>query len=362
MAVQTLSLSNPVIHLRQDFEYQKQLFDMQSASTRNFLIQQSRTMTNAMRQHATRIRFTLPEKVDSTGTAGVLTLPGKARQQIAGGIFRMGITTNTQTLIAQKLSGLERDPNPAISISASLMRFSLAHTIIHQILPDGNAVNYALDEGDEIPSLPMGALEKSALTATNDSVSQTTMNRMQIQVAFSPAAQRFYLPQWVAFDEQDELLVNTVQEIEVHIAAMQSYLELLKNAVTIAPYMVADETYQRKRFGILGQLVNQARAMGRYQTRQSIATIRSRIHGNTLNRGLHLDLPYFDDQSLVMRSHKMEVVPGGRIQFSEAFIVRAMHLEGSRVARNTNLSHSTRKHLLNQFEILERAFKNQTGK
>ncbi len=47
---------------------------------------------------------------------------------------------------------------------------------------------------------------------------------------------------------------------------MQRYLFVLHAAVALAPYVVADEEYGRKRYGMLGQLVNQGRALARYQT------------------------------------------------------------------------------------------------
>ena len=51
---------------------------------------------------------------------------------------------------------------------------------------------------------------------------------------------------------------------------MQRFLCVLHAAVSLAPYIVADEEYQRKRYGMLGQLVNQGRALARYETREII--------------------------------------------------------------------------------------------
>ena len=90
------------------------------------------------------------------------------------------------------------------------------------------------------------------------------------------AARRFYLPQWVAFDDEGHLLVGSVNEAEADIASMQRYLSVLHAAVGLAPYMVADEEYQRKRYGILGQLVNQGRALARYEVEEIIQTIQRR--------------------------------------------------------------------------------------
>jgi len=171
-----------------------------------------------------------------------------------------------------------------------------------------------------------------------------------------PAARRFFLPQWVAFDDEDRLLVGSISEAEAHLASMQRYLGILHAAVGLAPYVVADPEYQRKRYGMLGQLVNQGRTLARYTTREIIDTIKRRAAAGDLNRGLSLSLPYFDDQDLELNTRDFEVIPAGRIMFVPAFIVRAAREEGAKVAQDTRLDPATRRHLLEELSILERAF------
>jgi hypothetical protein len=137
---------------------------------------------------------------------------------------------------------------------------------------------------------------------------------------------------------------------------MQGFLRILHAAVALAPYIVADRTYQAKRYGMLGQLVNQGRALARYETQSAIKEIQSRADSKTLNRGLGLSLPYFDDQALVMQLHRFEVIPAGRIMFIPAFVVRAAEEEQAKVAQDTRLNPSTRKHLLIELKELEAAF------
>jgi hypothetical protein len=120
--------------------------------------------------------------------------------------------------------------------------------------------------------------------------------------------------------------------------------------------MVADEEYQRKRYGILGQLVNQGRALARYQVQEIIQAIQRRASANDLNRGLSLSLPFFNDQTLAMESYNFEVIPAGRIMFSPAFVVRAAREQDAKIAQDTRLSQSTRKHLLSELGRLEQAF------
>src|SRR3990170_1967933 len=137
---------------------------------------------------------------------------------------------------------------------------------------------------------------------------QGETGRGELIVPYVPAARRFYLPQWVAFGDRDELLVNSVQEAEAHIASMQRFLDVLHAAVRLAPYIIADDEYQQKRYGMLGQLVNQGRALARYETGEIIRTINRRADAQDLNRGLSLSLPFFDDQDLEMKVHDIEVI------------------------------------------------------
>jgi hypothetical protein len=184
----------------------------------------------------------------------------------------------------------------------------------------------------------------------------TEEGRGELLVPYVPWARRFYLPQWVPLDEKDHLLVNSAGEAEAAIASMQQFLRILHAAVSLAPYMVVDETYQLKRYGILGQLVNQGRAFSRYQTKEIIRTIRQRAKAQDLNRGLSISLPYFDDQALVITTHNFEIIPAGRIMFTPAFVVRAARQEQVKVAQDTRLSPSTRKHLLEELHKLETDF------
>jgi hypothetical protein len=143
---------------------------------------------------------------------------------------------------------------------------------------------------------------------------------------------------------------------------MQRFLSILHIALSLAPYIAADEDYQRKRYGMLGQLINQGRALARYQTGEIIQTIKHRAATKDLNRGLSLSLPYFDDQSLEMKLDDFEVIPAGRIMFVPAFVVRAAREEQVKVAQDTRLSHSTRIHLLAELKTLEEAFETRKSR
>ena len=59
-----------------------------------------------------------------------------------------------------------------------------------------------------------------------------------------------------------------------------------------------------------------------------------------------MSLPFFDDQTLEVKTHDFEIIPAGRIMFVPAFVVRAAVQERAKVAQDTRLSPSTRRHLL----------------
>ena len=108
---------------------------------------------------------------------------------------------------------------------------------------------------------------------------------------------------------------------------------------------------------MLGQLVNQGRALAIHQTKEIIKHIKERAEAQSLNRGLRLSLPYFDDQDLMIATSNFEVIPSGRIMFVPAFVVRAVQQEAVKVSQDTRYNPSTRKHLLHLLELLEKAFK-----
>jgi hypothetical protein len=152
------------------------------------------------------------------------------------------------------------------------------------------------------------------------------------------------------------MIVNSIGEGEAHIASMQQFLTVLFSARSLAPYMVADGEFEKKRYGMLGQLVNQGRSMARYQTREIIRTIKERAKAQSLNRGLSLSLPYFDDQDLRIESHFFVIIPAGRIMFVPAFVVRAALEERAKVAQDTRFSQSTRTHLIDELQMLGDTF------
>jgi hypothetical protein len=354
-----------VSHLRQEYLSHQELLQIQPPLVQRFLETQASAVAEAVIQNASQVHFTLPDRVmihREDAEAKPSNVPKESREQMTGGLIDRITGTDLRTALRLRLSELEQSSNRAVSVSASLLRHVVVSYMVHNMLPSGRTVHYEVAEGEEIPSVPVRSETEpeSAITAPSDAIGmdeKEEAGRGELLVPYVEAARRFYLPQWVAFGDQGKLLVGSVNEAEAHIASMQRYLSILHAAVGLAPYMVADEMYQRKRYGILGQLVNQGRALARYEVGEIIHTIQKRAATNDLNRGLSLSLPYFNDQTLMMENYNFEVIPAGRIMFIPAFVVRAAREQEVKIAQDTRLSQSTRKHLLAELSTLEKAFR-----
>ncbi len=367
----TAPLDDAASYLAEEFNGWQSLFGVQPPLVQRFLESQGRKLADALSQKLPQARFTLPDKVVMHDLPGLplgemsgqtVTVPADQREQLAGGLMERLTRADLGVTLRQRLNDLEANPNPAIVTGAGLVRFAIAYHMVHNLLPSGRSVMYAPEDGEEIPTRPVSGPEEpgSAITAATDAIAEETdqpeEGRGELLVPYVESARRFYLPQWVAFGAEDRLLVGSLPEAEAHIASMQRYIGLLHAAVNLAPYVVADPVYQQKRYGILGQLVNQGRALARYETQEIIQTIQRRAESNDLNRGLSLSLPYFDDQSLQRKVHYFDIIPAGRVMFVPAFVVLACRREEVKVAQDTRLSPSTRKHLLTELKTLEKAF------
>ncbi len=370
---QSMKVSDPypgladsaVSQLRQEYLGYQELLRIQPPLVQRFLETQASSVAEAVIQGLPQVRFTLPDRValqTQDGEVKPVSVPSESREQITGGLMDRLMRTDLRTALRLRLGELEQSSNRAVSVSAMLLRHAIVRHMVHNMLPSGRTVQYLVAESEEIPSIPVKSdLEpESAITAATDAIvaeeSRGEIGRGELLVPYVEAARRFYLPQWVAFDDEGHLLVGGVNEAEADIASMQRYLSVLHTAVGMAPYMVADDEYQRKRYGILGQLVNQGRALAHYQVEEIIRTIQHRAASHDLNRGLSLSLPYFNDQTLAMENYSFEVIPGGRIMFVSAFVVRAAREQEAKIAQDTRLSQSTRRHLLAELSALDQAF------
>lgn len=366
-------------YLHLEYETQQSLYAMQPGLIKRFLDAQARLLAEAIMLDLSQVQFLLPDRVFVDGHE--LEVPSGQREHLAGGLRNRLARTHLRDTLHARFLEMEQSGDMALAACGQLMRYAIAVQMIYQMLPDGRRVNYIAAAGEEIPTIPAKVLDedlpeavrvgngngkglKSAFMAPTDAITEDGVDdpeRGELQVPYAEAALLFFLPRWVAFDEQARLLVKSVNEAEAYLASMRKYMDILHAAVALAPFVVADETYQKKRFGMLGQLVNQGRNLALYKTNQIIAEIKRRVAANDLNRGLGLSLPFFDDQDLKIRMVEIGVIPFGRIMFAPAMVVRAMQEEAAKVAQDTRLNSSTRRHLLIELYTLERAFKEITA-
>jgi hypothetical protein len=358
-----------VSHLRQEYEARRDLFEAQSTLVQRFFESQAQVVGSAIVQKLASVRFALPDQVVVSVEPGsqMVALPTAQREHRVGGFALGNNGPDLGDKVCQHLAKLEQSAEPGVAASAGLLRYATARHLVYGMLPAGRSVSYVAVEGEEIPSLPDPRQPEvaSAITEATDAIAEGTSaaetgsagNHGTLHVPYVPFARRFYLPQWVTFDADGRLLAGNLAEAEAHIGSMQRFVNVLHAAVALATYFVADDTYQQKRYGMLGQLINQGRACARYQTHQIISTIQRRAMSQELNRGLSLSLPFFDDQALKPRVYPIVVIPAGRIMFVPAFVVRAARDEAVKVAQDTRLSPSTRRHLLAELALLEHAFR-----
>ena len=348
-----------VPQLQHEFESQKQLFECQPVIVQRFMEGQAQFIADGLISKKSRVQFSLPDRVSvklsHVNEIGTIMIPEAQRQIKVGNM----LTRNLPGLLIHRLNELEKSVDQAISTSARLLRYATTIYMVYNLLPAGRNVTYRADEADEIPAFPLADNEpESAITQESDAIAEEggADGRGEVQTPFVPAARRFFLPQWVAFDQDGNLLVGSVKDAEASVQSMQRYIKILHCALSLAPYISADEEYQRKRYGILGQLINQGRALANFKTNEIISEIKRRAESQTLNRGLSVTLPYFDDQMLESETSSLEIIPAGRIMFVSAFVVRASRGEQVKVAQDTRLNASTRRHLLAQLKTLETAF------
>ena len=353
-------------HLIEEYKRQKALFSAQPAIIQRFLEVQGKQIAEAIVDGDSQVRFSLPDRIvctlENVDQPALVTIPQNQRTYSAGSFMNRLRKIELHKELRHTLIELEQSPDRAVSVATSLLRHAAVLHMIYNMLPAGRSVTYKLEDDEEtIPSVPeYDSLDpESAITAETDAIAEEGKKeegRGDLLVPFVPYARKFFLPQWVAFNENGNLLSKSVEEAEAHIKSMQRFMEVLFLAVALTPYISADDEYAKKRYGMLGQLVNQGRALAVYKARDIIARIKARASSGNLNRGLSLSLPYFDDQELRVDDTKFEVIPAGRIMFVPAFVVRAVRQEEMKVSQDTRLNPSTRKHLLHLLGFFEQAF------
>ncbi len=355
--------------LLEDYKRQQSLFSAQPAIVQRFLETQGKQIAEAVVDGNPQVGFTLPDRVvcalGNADQSALVTIPQNQRAHSSGSFVNRFRKVELYKALRHTLAELEQSPDQAVSVAGGLIHHATVLHMIYNMLPSGRSVTYkAADDEETIPFIPEGDdLEpQSAITADTDAIAEegkSEAGRGDLLVPFVPYARKFYLPQWIAFNQNGELIAKSVDEAKAHVKSMQRFMEVLFLAVALAPYISADEEYAKKRYGMLGQLVNQGRALAIYQAKEIIARVKERAASGNLNRGLSLTLPYFDDQELRVDMSKFEVIPAGRIMFVPAFVVRAVRQEEMKVSQDTRFNPSTRNHLLHLLDLFEKAFETE---
>ncbi len=316
--------------LRLEYQSYQHLLQAQPASVQRQLEAQAAILAAALDQRASHIRYNLPDAVYQPAQdrhTSLARLPARMRRQSIGGWFDRLVHHDTQSALLEQLFEFGKSSESPVSTATHLLRHALAVYTVHTYLPDGQKVQYRAEQDDEIPCVPVGA-----------------------------ARLGFYLPQWVVVDDQQHLLVASFAEAMAIFEDMQRYLSMLDTAARLASYIVVDDEYQRKHYGILGQFVNQGRALASYQVAQICETIKRRAAAHDLDRGFSLSLPYFNDKTLAMELYDFDVVPCGRVMFVPAFLVLAVRAEGAKVIQDTRFNRTTRINLVKELYTIERTF------
>ncbi len=310
--------NSPVIQLRLEYERQNALFDAQMPIVQRFLEAQACQIAEAYTERAPRVRFTLPDRIIAAKGTQPLAVRQAVREQRVGGFSDRLARRDVHDTLRQRLTELEQSKRPCHCdrCESDPFCFSNSHGSQYAAIWQNRRIRLRPRKMTSRPSpSAMGRSRNLQLRLPQTRLQRKGMLRMAaatFRFPYVPAARRFYLPQWVAFGDKGEILVNTDKEAEAHIASMQHFLNVLFSARSLAPYMIADDEFEKKRYGMLGQLVNQGRALANYLTNEIINLINKRVDEQSLNRGLSLSLPYFDDQDLRIETYNFVVIPAGQ--------------------------------------------------
>jgi hypothetical protein len=303
--------------------------------------------------------FVLPEAVAVGPENEIHAIRPDLRTQRAGTWMDRLRGLGLRATLRQHFLRLEQSSDRSVATGAKLIRHATAVSIIQQVgefpgEPHPPVTQETSEPEGEGPNGRHG-VEQENSGRTVEGLPAPPWGWL-LPVASEGDATQFFVPEWMAFDVQDRLLVEAPAQAESYLGLLQDSLAALRAAISLAPYMVVDEAYQIKRAGLLRQLGDQGRALTRYQTRQIVAVLHGRTAAGQLNRGLKVSLPYYDDQTLRLMLRTFDIIPAGRIMYVPALGVRAVQDEQAKVAQDTRLSSATRDHLLEELEMLKRAF------
>jgi hypothetical protein len=302
-------------------------FQCQSGETRQILQEQAVRIGAALTAAQGEIRFLLPATVvwrdERNGEKYITETPPDFRDQTVAGFLNRFPAKDVRSAFRGRLSQLEHSGYSAVQAAAGLLRYAVARHIVDDLVPV-----------EDVPG------RRAELAAGRQSAALSTEKEGCLPGAApdDPAALE-------GIRESDELILR-----------LQRGLNTLHQAVSLAPYMYADEEYLFKQNVLLARLISAGHAVAHQHVLRIVDQIRRRAGADDLNRGLWLSVPYFDDRALEMKLREFDVIPPGRTFFIPAFVAVAAAREQENVEKQESLSPATRMHLLAELKCLEQAF------
>ncbi len=304
------------------------LWHNQTREVQQHFIDQAAQLLAAIQENRATVEFSLPEKVilcdPLTNCYREERIPSRYHHQsLSRNLFQRNRSTLTNVL--QRLSDLQNSSHLYLSLSANILRYWIARLWFNQ-LPQGE-------------SLPVNKRDSSDPAEQKGNCRQERL-----------------FPQWILFDEAGQPLFSQPEEAKSRICSMEETLQSLLSTMAIDPSIVEEEAFLACYTSLITQWIEQGRAYCVYLTKTIASVIRRRESESTLNRGLSIRLPYFDDQLLEIKYLEIEVVPGGRITFEEFFLTQAVQQTKKRITADIKLSPTTRQHILAELTCLESYF------
>ena len=302
-------------------------FQNQSRETQKFLWEQAARIGAALTEPQGEVRFGLPETVvwpgEGKGEDFTVEVPADFREQRVAGFLNRIPVKDVRSAFRRRLAQLENSGYSGVHASAVLLRFAVVQHIVHDLIPE-----------EIYACLPAGIADPGP-----DPISPQEGEGFHLEAA-----------------PENPEEADFIKAAEGNIIQLRRGINKLNQAVSLAPYMFADEEYQCKRDTLLTRLTSLGHAVAHHHVREIVRKIRHRADANDLNRGLRLSVPYFDDRVLEMKLHEFEVIPPGRTMFVPAFVAIAAANEQEKIGQQNSLSASTRVHLLAELKSLEQAF------
>ncbi|MGB9639533.1 MAG: hypothetical protein ACPL3P_04800 [Anaerolineales bacterium] len=338
----------------EDLTFKKNLLNAQPPHVRDFFSDQAWIIVKTIEEGKESLCFHFPDNliIPSDPNGGMLQkasiLPRYRTQKIAKRLH----WKNHQDLVSRlidRLDELERSTSIAVGLCAKLLRYLIAVRLFNQ-LPYPKADGEAQVIEAMVARNDFSLLENRYFGDNNAPASQISMGNK------NNAKRTSFFPEWAAFDHQGVLLELSEAEINQRMQRLQDYIHQLFLILAIEPAMMDDGDFQACYWGMANQWRQQGKAFAHYQTLQIVRSIRKRVEDNSLNRGLSISLPYFDDQALEIRLFDFEVIPPGRILFDPNFMIDAVEISKQRVKDDISFDEITKENIISELDFLQKAF------